>query len=131
MESERLWALLLAVVCFLAGAAAGILFALSAGIDRRVEAGPFAAYEALLVQRFDLDGTRRQDLHYFLDSYHGEVENLKARKVRALEPELIQAGQTCLSRIRRYVIPREKLGEFDALCVGVAPSLDLSSPAGT
>jgi len=127
MSSERLWILVLAAVSFLAGAAGGILYAVQ--LDPPRSSGPFAAYEEAFAEVFDLDRRRARDLHAVLDRYHGDLEELKARAVRDLEPELVQLGHTCRERIRKYVLAPDELDEFDRLCGGLVPLS--SEPVGS
>ena len=119
MSSERLWVAILTATAFLAGLAGGVLVGLR--LDPLETPGPFAEYRERLVDVFDLDQERDGRLRQILSSYDSEIEALKERHVRDLEPQLIVAGETCRQRIRRFVIPRERHGEFDRQAGGVAP----------
>lgn len=116
MSSERFWIVVLALTSFLVGLAAGFLVSL-----RRhplVEPSPFAAYEARLVERFELDEERTRWLRRILASYDEDLEALKARHVRDMEDEFVEVGLACRDRIRRWVIPEERRQEFDRLAAG-------------
>jgi hypothetical protein len=117
MSSERLWILVLVVVSALSGLAGGVLLAPSMQAAEP-ERGPFADYEALLADTFELDAPRRRYLRAFLERYHHDVEELKSRRTSEIEPELIELGLTCSDRIRKYVLPPERQAEFDRLVAG-------------
>jgi len=110
MNSERLWVVVLVVTSFLAGAAASLFLSI-----RRFpiqESGPFAVYEALLVEEYEIAPDERQKLRQILDVYHDEVERLKARQLEAFDAELVKAGEDCLARIHDWVIPPERVASF-------------------
>ena len=111
LASERLWVLVLAATTFLAGAAGGVLFGV--GLHEDEPAGPLAAYRVRMAETFSLDEVGVDRLEEILAVYDQEIEALKARQLRALEPELIVAGETARERIRRYVIPADRLDDFD------------------
>ena len=119
MSIERLWVTILALTSFLAGSAGGLLYSLH--LNPREQPGPFAAYEARMVETFELDDERALWLRGILDRYDEEIEELKARHARDLEPELVALGETCRKRIRSWVVPRERRAEFDRLAHGVGP----------
>ena len=119
MSVERLWVTILALTSFLSGAAGGLLYSLHANPQERP--GPFAAYEERMVQTFDLDEERALWLHGILGRYDDEIEELEARHVRDLEPELVALGETCRKRIRSWVVPVDRQAEFDRLAHGNAP----------
>jgi len=119
MNVERMWVAILALTSFLSGSAGGVLYSLH--MNPQEQPGPFAAYEERLVQTFDLDEERASWLHGILERYDEEIEELKARHVRDLEPELVALGDTCRKRIRGWVVPPDRLAEFDRLAHGTAP----------
>ncbi len=121
MSSERFWIVLLAGTSFLAGLAGGVLLSFSLRLSPEPEPVRFAAYEARMVGTFQLDEKRERLLHLALASYDEEVEGLKARTLRELEPELAELGRTCRERIRHYVIPVERRVEFDRRAAGGSP----------
>ena len=63
MQSERLWIVLLAVVCFLTGLAGGLL-AYERIDPRPIVGGPFADYQTLLVDSFELSPDQVRDLRF-------------------------------------------------------------------
>lgn len=118
MSSAKLWILALAAVTFLAGGVTGYLF--GAAGHQVGEDHLLADYEERLATRFDLDETRRQDLRFVLDRYEKDLYDLEARYLRGrMEDDLVELGERTTERIRRYVIPAERLEEFDALCAGI------------
>ena len=120
MSSERFWVLMLAVTCALAGLAGGFLLSFRLHPRAQPQASTFAAYEARMKETFDLDGERASLLHLALASYEEDVEALKERYLRELEPELAELGRTCRERIRNHVIPDDKRPEFDRLAAGLS-----------
>ena len=119
MRSERFWVLMLALTCALAGFAGGVLLSFRLHPGTQPGAGTFAGYEARMTQAFDLDEERASLLHLALASYEEDVEALKERYLRELEPELAELGRTCRERIRDHVIPDEQRPEFDRLAAGL------------
>ena len=65
---------------------------------------PYAAYEELLVERFEITEDRARALRAILELYHRDLEELKSRHMNELEPDLLRAGTTCRDRIQRYVL---------------------------
>lgn len=119
MHSERFWVVVLGGVCFLSGLAGGVLVA--PRLDPSSESGPFAAYETRFAEEFGLDQEQRQDLRHVLARYLSDVEELKARQMDGLEPELVKLGLVCRDRIRKYVVPAERRSDFDRLAGGPSP----------
>lgn len=116
----RLWIAVLVATSFLAGLAAGLLGGLRlapAPPDR----GPFADYETLLVEQFDLSPERQRGLRYLMDEYHRRLERLKTRNIDVLEPELVRLGLTFRGRVRDTVLPPSRRTEFDLLAEGASP----------
>ena len=125
MESERLWIVLLATVSFLSGAAGGLLLGMN--VERPGEPAPFEAFEARFVESFDLDTQQQKDLRFILGRYWDKLDELKARGVADHEEELIQIGLTCKQHIREFVLPKERLEEFESMVAGTLP-LDPVAP---
>jgi len=123
MSSERCWILVLAGVSFLAGAGAGVLWALDRLPAR--ERAPLGGYEERLAREFGLDPEQRQDLHTILTLYHADVEELKVRQMGGAEAELVKLGLTCRDRIRKWVLGPEQRERFDRLAG--APGSDVPS----
>jgi len=126
MSSERFWVVILTAVTFLAGVAAGLLVADRVGPGPA--AGPFAEsaarmeYVSRMVETFDLSPEETRDLRYLIDRYQRDIEDLEARHVRDMEPELVRLGEVCTERIKKYVLPEDRREEFDRLAAGYAPS---------
>ena len=116
MSVERVWIAILALTSFLSGSAGGFLYSLHQNPEERP--GAYSAYEERLVSTFQIDEERALWLRGILDRYDEEIEDLKARHVRDLEPELVALGETCRKRIRSWVIPTDRLDEFDRLARG-------------
>ncbi|MFN0009665.1 MAG: hypothetical protein ACKVXR_17360 [Planctomycetota bacterium] len=116
MKSLRLWIVLLAVVCFVAGTAAGAL-ATAASLRTPPEGGPFAAYERDLVATFSLSDERARLLRALLLGYERDIERIKAGRMAetmsAMEPELAARGRWYHEQIRDKVLPPGRQAEFD------------------
>ncbi|HIG11731.1 MAG: hypothetical protein ABGY71_13025 [bacterium] len=114
----RAWILILALVCFLAGLAAGL-----AGAEFHAERAParsaFGAYELGLVERFDLDPERQRLLVGLVDHYNLEIEEIRNRHTaefqREMEPELRRIGLEYRTLLRDRLLPPAKRAEFDRL----------------
>ncbi len=125
MESERLWIVLLAAVSFLAGAAGGLLLGMN--VEKPGEPAPFEAFEDRFTEAFDLDARQRADLRFILGRYWDKLEELKARGAADHEKELIQIGLTCKQHIREFVLPEERLEEFELMVAGTLPPDPIAS----
>ncbi len=116
MSSLRLWIVLLALVSFAAGAAAGAL-ASAATFRPAPERGPFAQYERDLVRTFDLSPERTGLLHALLAGYQHEIDRIKsgrmAETLSAMEPELAARGRWYKEQIRDKVLPPSRRADFD------------------
>ena len=116
MSSERTWILILAVTCFFAGLAGGVVFA----ADRfpREEQGRFAQYERRMIEYFDLDEEHQRHLRFILDDYDKEIERLKEYNLQKLSDRLMQEGRDRHGLIRDWVIPESRRMEFDRCSLG-------------
>ena len=116
MNSLRLWIVLLAVLCFAAGGAAGTLFA-AAFFRPAPEAGPFTQYERDLTEQFRLSPERAALLHVLMEDYRRQIERIKSSHVAdtlsAMEPELARLGRSYREQIRDKVLPPGRRAEFD------------------
>lgn len=126
MRDARAWIALLAVVSFLAGAAAGIL------LDplrhaTRPERGPFGDYYEALVRHFELDPARTQALRVLLHHYEADVQRIRDRHsaelLAAMEPELRETGREYTERLRNQLLPPADRAEFDRLAAECAVDL--------
>lgn len=116
MNSLRLWIVLLAVLCFAAGGAAGTLFA-AAFFRPAPEPGPFTQYERDLAAEFRLSPERTALLHVLTEDYRRQIERIQSSHVAdtlsAMEPELARIGRSYRDQIRDKVLPLGKRAEFD------------------
>jgi len=112
MTSTRVWIVVLAVTCFLAGLAGGMLAGLRIA-PQSVGRGSYDDYAEMLVRTYDIPPDRERHLRAFLERYHRDLEELKARHVADAEPELIRLGETCRQRIRDYVLSEDARASFD------------------
>lgn len=121
MNSPKLWICLLAGVCFLTGAAAGLLGSRALSPERPVE-HPFDDYLDLMVDRFDLDADRERGLRIFMAHYQRELEDAKLRQAAAMESELVKLGRTYRELIRDHVLPEDRRPEFENMVAGTFPA---------
>jgi len=116
VKSLRLWIVLLALVCFGAGTAAGAL-ATAANLRTPPERGPFAAYERELIRTFGLSDERARLLRALLAGYERDIERIKSGRmsetISAMEPELAARGRWYHEQIRDKVLPPGRQAEFD------------------
>jgi len=117
MLSERFWIVVLALTAFAAGIAAGVLVAQR---QRPVqEPGPFQAYEARMVDTFDLDDERIRNLRYILQDYQEKIESLKERNLESLDGELTRLGRSHRELVRTWVVPERHRQQFDLWAGGL------------
>lgn len=128
MSSTRLWIVLLALTSFFAGLAGGILTGTRIA-PRAVERGPYDDYAEMLVRAYDVPPERARHLRAFLEQYHRDLEDLKARQAAGAEPELIRLGEICRQRIREYVLTDEGRADFDREAGDLTTLDSLSWPA--
>jgi hypothetical protein len=116
MRSERFWTLVLACTCFCAGVAAGVLLSFR---RHPVQAeGVFGAYQAQMIEAFDLDEERVKYLRYILQDYQNDIEDLKEQNVASLDPDLVRIGRHHRELIRTWVVPAHHRQEFDLWTAG-------------
>lgn len=121
MKSLRVWILILAAVCYVAGLASG--FWASRQVEgARQPSGPFADYGRLLTEQFDLSEREARDLRDILAHYQKDIDRIKDARMTdymsAIEPDLREWGLRYRGYIRDHLIPHERRGEFDLLCEG-------------
>jgi hypothetical protein len=96
VNSPRLWILLLALVSFLAGVAAGLVGSEYAGTEDVPERA-FGDFERRFADEFDLDDVSRSFLAELLARYTLEIERIETRYTAEahdqMEPELREAGE--------------------------------------
>lgn len=113
MNSERLWIIVLVLVAFASGLAAGILLAPKARSEKA-----FAPYLERLVDDFELNAIQERDLRSALAEYEGRIDRLRDESLHTKQSELIAAGEDCFFKIREYIIPIDRRAEFDRLLGG-------------
>ena len=122
MTSLRLWAVILALVAFLAGGGTGWLLASSGHRPVRAR-GSFSDYEQKLVETFRLSDERAALLRVVLASYEKDIGEIKDRHMAettsGMEAELSEKGRYYRDLIHDKVLPENKRSEFDALAVGI------------
>ena len=117
MNDLRAWILILALVSFLAGGAAGFVIGRD-GVAAPVVPGPFADYEARFSQTFELNDEQRGLFRDVLAHYQADIDAVRARQearsASAMEPELRELGIRYRTLIRDRVLPDNKRPLFDA-----------------
>jgi hypothetical protein len=118
VNSPRLWVAILAVVCFLAGSATGLLYA-SATRPPASSGGPFDEYKRAFCERFKLDAQRTKLFDDLMRNYHKEIEDVRQRalanSLAEMEPQLVKLGDRYRDVIRDHALPENQRAEFDAL----------------
>ena len=121
MRDSRLWVVLLTVVVFLAGAAAGVLG--ERMTEDEAPSGPFEDYALLLEQEFELPPARMEHLRVLLGAYSREVDRVvkghEAAYRAALEPDLRPIHEEYGGLVRDYVLPQVQRARFDELASGI------------
>jgi len=114
MSGVRLWILLAAAVSFLAGTAAGVLWARSGDVE---PSSGWAAYAERLADEFDLSPERRSCLRVLIAEYASEVANKRrayeSRILNQIEPDLRELAARYDDRIRDYVLPPGQRAKYD------------------
>ena len=131
MNSPRLWILILALVSFLAGVAAGLVGGEYAHRDPVGERAT-GDFERRFSQEFDLDPEGRRLLGDLLASYHSEIGSIQlSHEVRQaaeahaqMEPRLREAGVRFRDDVRDMLLLTEAQRlEFDRLLADHAENL--------
>ena len=122
MNNLRFWVVLLALVSFGAGAAAGV-WATAARLQPPAKAGPFEDYRRLLLQTFPLSAERSQALETVLAAYAKDIEAIEARRradtMTLYAPELEERGRYYRGLIKDHVLPEDQRERFEALAQGL------------
>lgn len=125
MRDLRIWALILALTSFAAGVGAGV-WATARRFQPELPEGPFADYEALLAERFQLQPERRRLLHSVLDAYRRDIEAIRGRteaqSMSAMEPELRERGRYYRNLIQDKVLPETQRADFERLALQPNPT---------
>jgi hypothetical protein len=118
MNNLRLWIGVLALVAFGAGVATGLLTSVRLN-PRQVRPGPFADYQLLLQQTFDLSPARAQALSQVMGLYARDVESVRERYLAKagsdMQKELERYGLQYRDQIRNHVLPPDQRERFDRL----------------
>lgn len=120
MTNVRIWVVILTLTAFLAGLACGPFVShWFVEPPRPTAEGPFAEYERLMTQTFQLPKERAEPLRAILEQYRRDIESIKDRHLAdyssAMEPELSELGRKYREQIRDRVLPEGKRAEFDRL----------------
>ncbi len=122
MNNLRVWVVLLALVSFGAGAAAGV-WATVTRLQPPAKVGPFEDYRRLLLASFPLSAERAQHLETVLAAYARDVEAIQARRradtMTLYAPELEERGRYYRSLIQDKVLPEDQRERFEQLALGL------------
>ena len=122
MNNLRLWVVLLALVSFCAGAAAGI-WGTAARLEPPAKPGPFEDYRRMLLATFPLSAERSKHLDTVLAAYAKEIEGIQARRLAntmsLYGPELEERGRYYDSLIKDRVLPEDQRARFEQLALGL------------
>lgn len=118
MIGTRLWLLVLAAVCFLAGLGSGIYVSERGHLLEERERA-FGDFERAFVAEFELDPERQRLLADLLDHYNRETAAIRNRYAAEIhmemEPELRRAGLEYRGLIRDRLLPEAQRRKFDDL----------------
>jgi len=122
VNNLRLWVVLLALVSFGAGAAAGI-WGTAARLKPPAKTGPFEDYRRMLLATFPLSSERSEHLETVLAAYAREIEGIQARRLAdtmsLYGPELEERGRYYRSLIKDRVLPEDQRERFEQLALGL------------
>ena len=128
MNSVRVWIVVLMLVSFLAGTAAGKILT-----DRErageAERGALSDYESLFASEFELSDERKRLLRVLLQHYDQELLRVRNEHLAvyrsAIEPDLRRLGLEYNQYIRDKVLPpreRQRFAELAAMPVSSSAS---------
>ncbi len=121
MNATRAWVVLLTVVVFLSGAAAGVLAERMSA--KRSDRGPMEDYALALAAEFDLSPERQGHLRVLLNAYDRDVSRVMTKHEIAyhsdLEPDLRPLYEEYDRLIRDMVLPAHQRARFDELAAGI------------
>jgi hypothetical protein len=125
VNNPRFWIVLLALVSFGAGAAAGV-WATAARLHPAPKVGPFEGYRRMLLETFPLSAERAQHLETVLAAYAREIDGIQARRsadtMTLYGPELEERGRYYRSLIKDRVLPEDQRERFEQLALGLSPN---------
>ena len=116
MSSLKPWLILLALLCFGAGLASGVLLErrLVPPRERRGE-----DFERLFVRTFDLEPERARLFRELMRNYEKDKEDIRQRalsdSMAQMEPQLMRLERTYRDLVRDSVLPEDRRQEFDRL----------------
>lgn len=118
----RAWILVLALTCFAAGTGAGLLLALRLRPARPADR-PFADYEKLFRQSFELEPERQAAFHDLLRAYERDLERVRREHLAAyrssMESDLLKLGRDYGELVRDLVLPASQRERYDELAAGL------------
>ncbi len=122
MNNLRLWVVLLALVSFGAGAAAGI-WGSAARLQPPAKLGPFDDYRRMLLQAFPLSSERAKHLETVLAAYAKDIDAIQARRMAdtmtKYGSELEESGRYYRGLIKDRVLPEDQRERFEQLALGL------------
>jgi hypothetical protein len=123
VNGVRLWIAILALISASAGFAGGLL--VYGALDQpQAPEGPFADYEQLMVDEFNLSPERARLFRTVLASYKQERDAVRdryeAESMSAMAPELARVDATYRDLIRNRVLQPEARPRYDRLVLGPA-----------
>ena len=122
MNNLRFWVVLLALVSFGAGAAAGV-WATATRMQPPTKTGPFEDYRRMLLATFPLSAERAQHLETVLDAYAREIDGIQERQradtMALYGEELAERGRYYRSLIKDRVLPENQRERFEQLEQGL------------
>jgi hypothetical protein len=122
VNNLRLWVVLLALVSFGAGAAAGI-WGTAARFKPPAKTGPFEDYRRMLLANFPLSSERSKHLETVLAAYAREIEEIQKRRLadtmRLYGAELEERGRYYDGLIKDRVLPEDQRERFEQLALGL------------
>ena len=123
MNRIQVWTILLALTCFGAGLAAGRILS----VGEPPEDGVFSDFEAMFIERFDLQPERQRHLRTILHDYQLKVDRIEDRHRSEYNATLVRnlavAGNQYNDILRNRVLPASKRSEFTQLLLA-GPSPD-------
>ncbi|MBK7642462.1 MAG: hypothetical protein IPJ19_05350 [Planctomycetes bacterium] len=122
MNNLRVWVVLLALVSFGAGTAAGV-WATASRLRPEPKVGPFEDYRRMLLATFSLSPERTQHLETVLAAYAHDLEDIQSRRMadtmNLYASELEERGQYYRSLIQDHVLPENQRQRFEELAQGL------------
>ena len=123
MNSPRFWIVVLALVSFGAGAAAGI-WGTATRMHPPQKPGPFEDYRRMLLERFPMSAERAQHLETVLAAYARDLEAIQRRRtadtMALYGPELEKLGSYYRGLIQDHVLPEDQRERFEQLALGLS-----------